>query len=734
MSKKEDKIIEIAHKRFALAQESEAEGRLERLDDIKFVRLGDQWPESVKKDRTRAGAERPMLTINRIFQFRNQIVNELRQNTPSIKFKPSDSCAHKECAEMREGLVRHIQAASKADIAYDVAAEWQVDTGLGYIRVITDYVDPESFDQEIVIKAVPDPTKVYFDPNSTEFDGSDAQWAFVVEDWTKDDFEENFPGVDTQGWGDRSLGDSSGWITKDNIRVAEYFVIEKKNRTLCLLQDGSTIFKDELPKEAYELIKSERKSESKKCIWYKLAGDTVLDTTELPTSYIPVIPVYGSSVWVEGKRHLHGLTRYAKDPAKLYNFFESANAELLALAPRSPYIAAEGQLDGHEAEWKAANRINLSVLTYNPVSDQGTQCPPPRREPAPGVNPGFESAMNRSIDDMKSTMGIYDASLGNRESDQSGKAILSQQQQASTGNFHFSDNLSRSISHLGTIINEMLVIYDTERVVQILGEDGQTNSVQINPDAPEAYQQVQGQDGKMVTIYNLQKGKYDVVVDTGPSYTTKRQEAAAAMMEFLKIDPAIMQVAGDLIVNSMDWPGAEQISKRMKAMLPPQIQAEEQQEEGAPPIDPQVQQQMEQMAQMVEHLSQELQGLRAQAEGTEAKMAIDRYNAETKRIEVYEKIRIDSMATEGKMNIDQARLIHDMAMADMQNENAQQEANEVPDEDNEPQEPQEDKPDPHAELAQRHVEALDKLSGLVEHLAKPKTVVRDETGRITGVQ
>jgi len=653
MSKNNQKIIEIAHKRFALALESESAGRAERLDDIKFVRLGEQWPEAVKRDRERPGAERPMLTINRIFQFRNQVINEMRQNSPSIKFKPSDNLAHDKAAEIREDLVRHIQYASKADIAYDTAAEWQVDTGLGYFRVITDYIDPESFDQEILIKAVVDPSKVYFDNESNEADGSDAKWAFNIELWMHDDFKQKWPNVDITGWTEGAAGDA-GWITADSVRVAEYFVIECKPRTLCLLQDGSTLFKDEIPEEHHALITKERQSESKKCLWYKIAGDKILEQTELPTTFIPIVPVYGSSVWVEGKRHLHGLTRFAKDPAKLYNFYESANAELLALAPRAPYIAAEGQLDGHESEWQNANKINLSVLTYNPVSDQGAQLPPPRREPAPGVNPGFESAMNRSIDDMKSTMGIYDASLGNRESDQSGRAILSQQQQASTGNFHFSDNLGRSISHLGTIINEMLSIYDTERVVQIMGEDGGTSSVRIDPSQEQSYQEIQGPDGKTEHVYNLAKGKFAVTVAVGPSYATKRQEAAASMMEFVKVDPAILQIAGDLIVSNMDWPGASEIAKRMKIMLPPQIAAEEKENDGEQQIDPQLEQQMNQMADQMEHMGQELQAATAKANDVTEKLDIERFNAQTKRMEVEAKIAAEQMG-----------MIHQMAVADL---------------------------------------------------------------------
>jgi len=634
MSKKTDtadrKIITEAKKRFEMAASAESTGRVDRLDDIKFVRLGEQWPDAVARDRKRPGSERPMLTINRLFQFRNQVINEIRQNEPSIKVRPVDDYADPDTAEIFMGIIRHIQDASNASIAYDTAAEWQVDTGLGYFRIITDYCDPESFDQDIRIKRVPDPNKVYFDTNSTEPDGSDAQFAFVVEEMPREEFEELYPSVDVTSW---DLGkDSGGWHSDDTVRVAEYFAIEAKTMELALLQDGSIVWADEVTDAA--LIVKTRKSQRKKCNWHKIAGDTLLDSTEIPTSYIPVIPVYGSEVWIEGERHLHGLTRHAKDPARLYNYMQSANVELLALAPRAPYIAAAGQLDGHEAEWENANRINVSVLTYNPISDNGTQVPPPRREMPPGTNPGLESAMNRSVDDIKAVMGIYDASVGNKESNQSGKAILSQQRQASIGNFHFSDNLGRSIQHAGRILVEMIPkIYDTARVARIFGVDGTPQTVRLDPDMEAPKTEVKDEKGEIQSIYNLGVGKYDVVVDTGPSYATKRQEAAEAMMAMVQTDPQIMQVAGDLIVANMDWPGAEEISKRMKLMLPPQLQQQEKEGEGRQ-IDPKIEQQMNQMADQVEHLSQELLTATAALESKKDELEIKWFEAETKRMQV----------------------------------------------------------------------------------------------------
>jgi hypothetical protein len=670
---KKDKLLTEALTRFKEASDLNSEQFQEISEQIKFTKLGDQWPDTIKRSREVPGQERPMLVVNRIQQFCNQVVNEIRKNKPSIKFRPSDDSANIKASEFRENLVRRIQNKSNIDIAVDTAADNQVTVGLGWILVKTDYESSDSFDQEICIERVPDVMQVlpgYY----TSPDGSDLDYCFIVKQVNKDVFEAEYGEVDTKDFAEMPTGILAGWWDKNNIRIADYFYIERTNRTLVQLQDGSTAFKDELQPEQEMLITNERKVVDKKCKWCKIAGNKIIDKTEILTSFIPLVPVHGNEFWLNGKRYLSGLTKQAMDAQRMYNYTLSANAELNALAPKAPYIAAAGQLDGFEMEWANANKINVSVLNYNPVSEVGSLLPPPRRTEPVSSNPGLELAMNRSAEDIKATMGMYDASLGNREGEASGKAIQSQLNQAALSTYHFTGNLLRSLKHIGHIVNEMLSIYDVPKQVQGLTESGEPMTYIIDPNAPESYQEQQGPNGELIEIYNLHKGKFDIVVDVGPTYETKRQEAVDAQLQLIQTDPSLMEIAGDLIIKNMDWPGADAIAKRKKLMLPQQILQDEQ--KAGQEVDQEVEQKMNQMADMIEHLTQELKV--AQDAPEHDKLDIERFNAQTKRLEVEHKIAVESTG-----------LFHKIAMDSVSQTLAQPNTGELDDlDDNEPNEQQ----------------------------------------------
>lgn len=602
MAEAADKIIiEQAQKRFTLCQDAEHDLRRDALDDLQVL-SGDQWPPEIKQ--RRVADKRPCLTINRQPQFVRQVTNAQRQNRIAAMVRPVDDKADIETAEVIQGIIRHIERQSHAEDAYLTAGFYAAADGLGYFRVVTEYCDPTSFDQDIRIKRIRNPFSVYFDPTSIEPDGSDGDFAFITEQLTKEEFKAQHPDADMASLDDyMAVGDGpKDWVTDSEVRIVEYFYREKKKDTLLLVRgpDGATesLLKSSLPEEGlpegFEILK-ERDVEIPTIKWCKLNAVEVLDRTELPGRWIPVIKVIGSELEIDGKLQLSGVVRFTKDAQRQYNFMASAETEAIALEPKAPVVGVEGQFANHEEEWKQSNVRNFAYLEYAQVNLGGQPAPPPSRLSA---NPNIQSmvmARAQAADDMKATAGIYDAQLGARANETSGKAILARTQQGEISNYHYADNLKRSVEHCCRILTAWIpVIYDTPRTVRIIGESDEEKVVRVN----ERF--LEGGEEKG---YFLNAGRYDVVTTAGPSYTSRRAQAAEQMIALASQYPALMQVAGDLIAKNLDIPGAQELSERLKKTLPPQLQDAP---EGQPPIPPQAQMKIEQLGQLAEQLTQAL--------------------------------------------------------------------------------------------------------------------------------
>lgn len=614
-------VLNRAKKRFELASEADQDIRDQARDDYKF-RSGDQWPDDVKFQRTLQ--KRPCLTINQLPMFLRQIINDQRQNRPSIKINAVSDDASVETAQVIEGLVRHIEYSSNAEIAYDTASDGQCTGGFGYFRVITKYCDPMSFDQDIKIARIKDPFAVRLDPSYQEPDGSDANWGFVYEDVSKDWFKEHFPDAELSqmdGW--ETIGDSvPGWVIKDGCRIAEYYERTSEKQTIYLTSDGQVFTDETLPGELPSGIEVIEERESKKHVvtWYKTNGYEILEETEWPGSFIPIIPVLGDEILIDGKRILEGVIRHAKDSQRMYNYWATASTEMIALAPKAPYIGAAGQFEGFEQQWKTANVENHSYLQYNQVDIEGKPAPPPQRQQYEAPTQAINQERQMAAADLRSTTGIQDAMLGQRSNEQSGLAVQRRSQQSQLTNFHLSDNFTRSLKHAGRIILELIPkIYDAARTVRIIHEDGSQEMVAIN--------QALGLDQNgQSTGHFFDVGKYDVTVSTGPSYQTKRQEFVADALELTKnLPPQQAAVITPVMVKNMDWPMAKEMGERLEMTLPPQFQTQK----GQEPLPPQAQAQISQM-----------QLVMAQLQG---KLAAAEKIIQTKMIETSAKERIENM-------------------------------------------------------------------------------------------
>jgi Phage P22-like portal protein len=613
----QDSRIQQAMEFLRQVNDVDSNNRAEALDDVRFS-AGDQWPVDVQNSRILEA--RPCLTINKVDAYCRQIVNQIREQRPRIKAHGMNTQSNEKQAQIITGICRHIELQSDADQAYLNAVDYAVRMGWGYIRVTTDYVKDDSFDQEIYIKPIENPFTVYFDPNSIMADGSDAERCLITTLIPKKTFSAMYPDAEIdQGFVSRGTGDVIGdWIQKEEIRIAEYWYTVRESVVLLQLSDGSSIYEDELDKKLMEKLGVEiinkRESVRKKIKWCKVTAMQVLEEGEWAGKYIPIVPVYGQSTIVQGKHKRFGLVRMAKDPQRMYNYWSTALTETVALAPKAKWILAEGQDEGHENEWAMANIKAMPVLRYKQTDIDGRPANPPIRQSPEQPPTGAMAAMQSMNLDLQAVIGIYDPNQL-PQGIQSGKAIQGQQMQADMTNMHYYDNLTRSIRQVGRIILDLIPkIYDTQRAMRIIGDDGKPEIMTIN-------ERKMDEQGIQRILNDVTVGEFDVVMDTGPGYNSKRQEAVDAMLALFQAEPALVQVAGDLLVRNMDFPGADVIADRLAinnplaqiddmADIPPPIQMKLKQDQAT---IQQLQQQLQQL-QMVIKQRQDIEGVKQEAE------------------------------------------------------------------------------------------------------------------------
>jgi Phage P22-like portal protein len=596
----DEDILETARERFKLCEDAEQEIRKDALDDLRFV-SGDQWDAWDRNSRTTNGSSRrPCLTFNKLIGPLNQTANEARMNTAGIEVNPVDSMADPDTADVIEGMIRHIEYVCKADEVYETALEQSTAGSFGYFRVVTRYCGAKSFDQELRIERVLDPFAIYLDPYAREADKSDMKFAFEIEWVPREDYKAEYGEdsiVSQMNFYDGLNNPLPDWITQSGVRIARYWTVETTKRTLQMIDwpDGtrSAQYKDEIPADLPAGLKIatgadgkpiERETEERQVKCYKINGIEVLDETDWPGQFIPLLPVLGKEMYVDGKRKLFSLVRFAKDPQKLYNFYRSSEAETVLLGTKAPWIGVKGMF--RDPRWATANSVNWAYLEYEPQDIAGQPAQPPQRNVFEPPIQALSLGAAQASDDIKATTGIFDASLGSQGNETSGIAIRQRQSQAGMANAHFIDNLNRAIRQCGVILCDLIPrIYDTPREVRILGEDRAQQIVKVN----QRYQDERGLD----RCYDLQSGKYDVTITVGPSYSTQRQQTWDVLTQLAQSYPQLVQIAGDIMFANADFPGAAQIAERLKKTLPPGM--------ADPPSTNQ--QQMQQLAAQAQQMS-----------------------------------------------------------------------------------------------------------------------------------
>lgn len=637
----EDKILERAHADWKRASDFWRDNQDSYREDVRFGRLGIQWDAGLAKERAENG--RPVLTINKLPPFIRQVVNDGRQNRPAIKVLPQDSKADPATAKVYTGLIRNIETTSDADVAYDTALDCSASGGFGFFRINLAYSDDESFEQDIVFQRIADPLTVLPDPDGKAADSSDWNIAFISEMVEKRDFKTKYPEADPLDFVGNDWPD--GWRDGDKVRVVEYWRRDTVQKKRILLTNGQTVleddyeatvekgdmseFTDTLTGAVAEPAGPSRIVEVVEVTQYTLTGNQVIETVTWAGKWIPIVPVWGEEIVLEGEKTYHSVIHNAKDAQVLYNVNRTAAGEAVARAPLAPWLAEEGAVIDSE-KWASANKKNWAYLEYKKGSN------PPQRVGMPQSPVANLQEALTANDEMKGTIGVYDAGLGARSNETSGVAIGARKMESDTSTFHFIDNLSRAIRCAGRIIIDLIPkVYTPGRIIRILGEDGTPEIVRTGtPEEMQASQQAVQQAAieqqeTMQAVYALGTGRYDLTVAVGPAFNTRREESASQMMEAARVFPGLLEFAGDLVAKNLDWPGADELADRFKEWTAqrnqPQAQGQPQAEQPDPAKMAQVQ-------------------LDAQKNSTDAalqqeKLRIDAFNAETQRMKAVHDIQ-----------------------------------------------------------------------------------------------
>jgi len=673
---KDDDILKEALEQFYDSNQGSDFNRESYYEDFKFSRMSQQWPEQILKSRIQEG--RPALVINKLPAFIRSVVNESRQNRPAINITPSDNDSDENTAEVIAGIIKSIERRSSAEVAYSTALDCAVTGGFGFFRVDIDYIHDMDFSLEARINRIPNPLSVHWDTSSTRFDASDWNYAFVSEFMGNDEYKAKYPDASLANFqGDSRDEASDQWITEDSVRIAEYFKKEATSYTLSELtiadpqtgeEQNQAIKNTEIIKMAERYfengnipmegmnteneiisafllmsggeIRREREVKTSKIMRYIMNGDEILEEQAWPGSKIPICPVWGEEVFLDGRRHFRSMIRDTKDSQSMYNYWRSSACELVALAPKTPFIGPKGFVPkGDEAKWASANTRSHAYLEYNAASGGA-----PQRQAFAGVPAGVLNEAASNIDDIKSIIGIYNSSLGARSNETSGRAIMARERQGDVSNFHFLDNMSRAISYLGEVLVDIIPsIYSQQSTVRILGEDNKAKIVQLTQE--DGGSNKENVDGGP-ELYNLAVGIYDVNVKSGPSYTTQREETRETLIEIMRQVPAAAPFVGDVLLDHMDFVGADMVAKRLKSLLPPEVrQAEEAENKSDNPEMAAMQQQLQakdqEMQQLQEKVMQEIERMKAENEAIKQDKKAQMMKAEADA----KKSQADAMAT-----------------------------------------------------------------------------------------
>jgi hypothetical protein len=660
--KSAEEFLKYARDNFAADTAYDRINREHALEDLEFL-AGDQWDPEVKK--ARVDMNRPCLTINVLPQFVGQVVGDRRMNKTAIKVTPKKDASVKE-AQLRSALIKGIEHESRAHRVYDACCEDQVACGISAFRVDLEYAANDVFDQNIRLRHIPNPLAVIWDRMSIDPTGKDAQHCFVQDVMPLSAYERIFPEHPNPD----ELGDAMknsidpGWFDKDFVRLTEFWELIEKPATFALMMDGDVKDVSGMALEEYEEeLWRDRTGQPRIRDSYRtyarmhlITGFAILSDSayEIPLTRLPIIKVEGRVVRVGEDRVRFGLVRYAKDSQRLKNYWRSVAAETLALAPKAQWVADWGSIEGREDDWRDAHISGDTLLIYNKGQNA------PARINPPDVPSALLQEAQMNQQDIKDTTGLHDASLGIRSNEVSGRAIESRKAEGDTATVIYHDNLNESILEGGDVVNQLIPLaYDTVRQVLVIGEDDKEQMITINAN--------QSDDDSP----SISDTKYDVSLETGPSFATQRAENRDAMTTLIQTAPQLFAIAGDKIVEAMDWEGAHEIAERLRKQMEREGLIEPSEEDLTPEeqeqamLQAQQAQQEQQMQQQMQQQMIEMEMQGKQLELAEQQARVRQMEAAARKAEADAmRAEIEAMASEMDAELAPLRDEHKMRLAE----------------------------------------------------------------------
>ena len=615
-------------------------------DDLNFC-LRDQWTAVERSEFTRLF--KPAMTFNKLYDSTKKVCGEQRKNKPDLIVRSLTGKATQQQIDLRGDLVRTQAYQSQTDLVYQTAFKSALMMGFGAFQVGLEYENPRSFRKMIKYTSITDPTVCSWDPTAIlphKGDGNYCSRRYVL---TRDEFFSTYPYVvNPVSFTDPYMLLDFQWQTRDTITICDEWVKEWFPLLIYKLSDGSVVTADEWKEREKKFednkeyvkdaivgniiardvprIVSERQTQDYQIMHYRMIRNLILDFSVWPSRQLAIPFVDGDSYFIEGRQYTKSFIHEARDAQKCVNFFNSEIAAEVKNRRREQWLGTPDNIIGYEQDWRNPE-LQMGILRAKPDPKTGQM---PTKQAAWDLSPALMNNAQRATQDIKEILGFSESEeLQGR--DISGKARRERKMEGSMSAYVFLDNLNQAVEQGGRIVMDLLpeVIGDEERHMIVTKKDGRSESITLNKKT-----KVEG-----VIENQLDKGNYDIEIDTGPSFAVQKDIALEFLQQTLQAFPQAFPLVADLWAKNLDVEFMPQMAERFQTLVPPAILAKEQ-GKPAPPAQPNPQEQMAQM---------EMEAKKAEIQNKAQEIAIKQQNLELDKQKLI--FEAKKMQAENQLNV-----------------------------------------------------------------------------------